>query len=338
MAERIIRVKNYIGGQWLDSESKQTLKSTNPANTNETIAVVPRSTPKDVDYAVKTARKAFETWRLTPAPKRGEFLYRAAQLILERKKELGELVTREMGKVIKEGLGDIQEAVDIGFYFAGEGRRSFGQTMPCELENKSARTVRDPVGVFSLITPWNFPIAIPAWKIFPALIYGNTVVFKPSNYTSACAFKLIECFADAGLPKGVLNLVNGTGGEIGSYLVSHNGIDGVSFTGSSSVGRGIGEICARKLKKHSLEMGGKNCMIVMDDAKLDLAIEGALWGGFGTTGQRCTATSRIIVHKKVFENFKKKFVAAAKKLKLGNGLKPGTDVGPLVNEAAVQKT
>ncbi|MCK4670516.1 MAG: aldehyde dehydrogenase family protein [Nanoarchaeota archaeon] len=338
MAERIIRIKNYIGGQWLDSESKQTFKSMNPAVNTETVAVAPQSTQKDVDYAVKTARKAFDAWRLTPAPKRGEILYKASQLILERKKQLGELVTIEMGKVINEGLGDVQEAIDIGYYFAGEGRRSFGQTMPCELKEKSVRTIREPVGVFGLITPWNFPIAIPAWKIFPALIYGNTVVFKPSKYTPACAFKLVECFADAGLPKGVLNLVNGFGEEAGNHLVTHDGIDGISFTGSSIVGKRIGATCAKKLKKHSLEMGGKNCVIVMDDAKLDLAVEGALWGGFGTTGQRCTAVSRVIVHKKVFDNFKKKFVAAAKKLKLGNGLKPTTEVGPLVNLDAVQKT
>ncbi|MBW3012611.1 aldehyde dehydrogenase family protein, partial [Candidatus Woesearchaeota archaeon] len=282
------------------------------------------------------ARKALETWRLTPAPKRGEILFKAAQLLLENKDRLGDLIVREMGKVKKEADGDVQEAVDIGFYFAAEGRRGWGQTFESELKNKSIKSIRQPVGVFACITPWNFPIAIPAWKIFPALVYGNTVVLKPSQYTAACAHEFVKLFEKAGLPKGVLNLVNGAGSEVGNILVNHEGIDGLSFTGSTAVGRGIGESCGKRLIKHSLEMGGKNPIIVMDDANLDLAVDGCIWAGFGTTGQRCTAGSRVIIHKKVFDQFQKKFIEKVKKLKLGPGNK-NVDVGPLINEEQLKK-
>ncbi|MBD3259004.1 aldehyde dehydrogenase family protein [Candidatus Woesearchaeota archaeon] len=332
-----IKVKNYINGKWVDAVSKKTLKSINPADKKDVVAVVPRSGKKDVDNAVKAARKALETWRLTPAPERGEILFKAAQLLLENKKRLGDLIVREMGKVKKESDGDVQEAIDIGYYFAAEGRKGWGQTFESELKNKSIRSIRQPVGVFACITPWNFPIAIPGWKLFPALVYGNTVVFKPSNYTSACAFELVKIFEKAGVPEGVLNLVNGKGSEVGDMLVKRKDIDAISFTGSTAVGKGIGKLCGEKLKPHSLEMGGKNPIIVMDDAKLDLAVDGCIWAGFGTTGQRCTAGSRVIVHKKIFDKFQKRFVARVKKLKLGPGNKKGIDVGPLINEEQLKK-
>ncbi len=328
---------NLIGGKWTGAESGKTLKSLNPADADEVVGVVPASGKADVDRAVKAAREAYEGWRLTPPPKRGEILFRAAELIKAEKEELGRLVTREMGKVLPEGLGDAQEAIDMAYYMAGEGRRLSGESVPSELPFKDCKSVRVPIGVFALITPWNFPTAIPAWKIFPALISGNTVVFKPSSYTPVAATRLVELIAKAGVPPGVLNLVNGTGDEIGEYLATHPGVDGVSFTGSSAVGEKLARLCSGLDKEISCEMGGKNPIIVMDDARLDLAVEGAIWGGFGTTGQRCTAASRVIVHAKVYDKFLEMFVNAAKKLKLGNGLEKTTDVGPLINESQLDK-
>lgn len=328
---------NLIGGKWTGAESGKTLKSLNPADATEVVGVVPASGKADVDRAVQAAREAYEGWRLTPPPKRGEILFRAAELIKAEKEELGRLVTREMGKILPEGLGDAQEAIDMAYYMAGEGRRLSGESIPSELPFKDCKSVRVPIGVFALITPWNFPTAIPAWKIFPALISGNTVVFKPSSYTPVAATRLVELIAKAGVPPGVLNLVNGTGDEIGEYLATHPGVDGVSFTGSSAVGEKLAKLCSGLDKEISCEMGGKNPIIVMDDARLDLAVEGAIWGGFGTTGQRCTAASRVIVHGKVYDKFLEMFVNAAKKLKLGNGLKKTTDVGPLINESQLDK-
>ena len=332
----MLQFKNYINGRWVNSSSGKTLKDINPAN-QEVVCVVPQSNAKDVDYAVKSARAAFSKWKATPAPVRATILQKAARLLEERKEAIARLMCKEMGKVLVECRGDVQEGIDIGYYMAGEGRRLFGQTMPSELRNKHIRTVREPVGVFVLITPWNFPIAIPSWKIFPALVCGNTVVFKPSSYVPASASRLVEIFEEAGLPPGVLNLVHGTGSEAGDALITHDNIDGVSFTGSTAAGMKIGEHCGKHLIKHSLEMGGKNAVIVMDDADLDLAVDGCVWGGFGTTGQRCTASSRVLVHEKVYNTFKSKFVARVKKLRLGNGLKKGVDVGPLINEDAVKK-
>jgi len=332
-----VTVKNYIDGQWVEAEGGDAFESLNPADRREIVGVVAKSTLADVDRAVAAAREAYRTWRLVPAPKRGEILFRAAEALQREKQRLGEFVTREMGKVLPEGLGDVQEAIDMAFYMAGEGRRLSGETVPSELPNKDAKSVRVPVGVFALITPWNFPMAIPAWKIFPALISGNTVVFKPSSYTPVCAAELVRIIADAGLPKGVLNLVNGPGGEIGGALATHPGVDGVSFTGSTSVGRRLADQCAMAGKEFSCEMGGKNAIIVMEDANLDLAVEGAIWGGFGTTGQRCTAASRLIIHKDVYNNFVEKFVSAARGLMLGSGLLPTTDVGPLVNDEQLRK-
>jgi aldehyde dehydrogenase (NAD+) len=274
---------------------------------------------------------------LTPAPRRGEILFRVAELLLRNKESLARLETREMGKVLPEGLGDVQEAIDMAYYMAGEGRRLTGEIVPSELPDKDMKSIRVPVGVFGLITPWNFPIAIPAWKVFPALICGNTVVFKPSSETSVCAAKFVELFEKAGLPRGVLNLVHGPGGEVGEYLVSHPGVDAISFTGSLDVGKRLGQICGSIQRPIVTEMGGKNIIIVMDDADLDLAIDGAIWGGFGTSGQRCTAASRVGIHKKIYDEFIERFQTTASRLRLGDGLRKETDVGPVVNESQFKK-
>jgi len=331
------RVKNYINGRWVDSKSGETFRSMNPANKDKVVGVVAKSNRDDIDEAVKAAREAYDRWRLFPAPRRGEILFRAAEILIRNKEALGRLETQEMGKILPEGLGDVQEAIDMGYYMAGEGRRLSGETVPSELPNKDMKSIRVPVGVFGLITPWNFPIAIPAWKIFPALICGNTIVFKPARDTSVCAAKFVEGLVESGLPKGVLNLVHGSGGEVGEYLVSHPGVDAISFTGSFETGKRLEGICGSIHRMIVTEMGGKNAIIVMDDANFDLAIEGAIWGGFGTTGQRCTATSRVVIHKKVYRSFAEKFRAAATRLKMGDGLKKGVDVGPVINESQFKK-
>ena len=331
------RVKNYINGKWVDSKSGETFQSINPANKDEVVGVVSKSSKEDVDEAVKAARGAYDEWRLTPAPRRGEILFRAAEILLRNKESLGKLETREMGKILPEGLGDVQEAVDIGYYMAGEGRRLSGETVPSELCHKDMKSIRVPIGVFGLITPWNFPIAIPGWKVFPALICGNAVVLKPSSDTSVCAAKFVEALEEAGLPKGVLNLIHGPGGEVGEYLVSHPEVDAISFTGSFDTGKRLEGICGALHRIIVTEMGGKNAIIVMDDANLDLAVEGAIWGGFGTTGQRCTAASRVIVHKKVSQKFIEKLKTAASRLKLGDGLQKETDMGPVINESQFNK-
>lgn len=330
-------IKNYIDGQWIEAEGGGTFESTNPADRRETVGLVAKSSRADVDRAVAAARAAFKTWRLVPAPKRGEIIFRAAEALLKDKTRLGRLVTREMGKVLKEGLGDVQEAVDMAYYMAGEGRRLSGETVPSELPDKDCKSVREPVGVFALITPWNFPTAIPAWKIMPALVAGNTVVFKPSKFTAVCGTEIVRKLADAGIPKGVINLVHGSGGEVGEYLATLEGVDGVSFTGSSAVGAELAAKCCRPGKAVACEMGGKNAIIVMEDADISLAVEGAIWGGFGTSGQRCTAASRVVVHRDVYGEFMYKFIEAAKGLKLGHGLLPDTDVGPLVSDEQLKK-
>ena len=330
-------IKNFINGEWVDSFSGETFESINPADISEVIGVVSKAGKTDVDKALEAARSAYKAWRLMPPPKRGEILFRAAGILVQRKKELGELITREMGKVLTEALGDVQEAIDILFYMGGEGRRLSGETVPSELPDKDCKSVRVPIGVCALITPWNFPIAIPGWKISAAIVTGNTVVFKPSSYTSVCAARFVEILQEAGLPKGVLNLVHGSGEDTGDYLASHAGIDCISFTGSTIVGTRIAVRCVENGKRVSCEMGGKNAIIVMDDARLDLAVEGAIWGGFGTTGQRCTSSSRIVVHETVYEKFLEMFRSAALKLRLGNGLQGKTDVGPLINETQMKK-
>lgn len=328
--------KNFIGGKWIKAEMGRTFENRNPANTREVIGLFPESGPEDVEKAVLAAEAAYDKWRLYPAPKRGEIIYKAGQILLERKEELARLMTREMGKVLKETRGDIQEAIDMAFYAAGDGRRLFGQTTPSELKDKFAMSIRMPIGVCGLITPWNFPMAIPSWKILPAIMCGNAVVFKPAEDTPASAVKFVEILEEAGLPPGVVNLVNGDS-QTGEAVVHHPRIRMISFTGSCEVGRIVAEYCGRKLKKCSLEMGGKNAQIVLADADLDLAIEGAVWGAFGTAGQRCTATSRVYVEKKIFETFKRSMVARAKKLRMGNGLLPSVDLGPVVNESQRKK-
>ncbi|MBR9707708.1 MAG: aldehyde dehydrogenase family protein, partial [Candidatus Diapherotrites archaeon] len=325
----------YINGKWVKSSSGETFKSTNPVN-EQTLAVFQNGNSKDVDKAVKAARKALPIWSSYPAPKRGEFLLEVAKLLRKDKERLSKILVQEMGKVLPEARGDVQEAIDMTELMAGEGRRFYGHTTPSELRDKFAMTVRKQIGVCGLITPWNFPYAIPAWKIMPALIAGNTIVFKPSSDTPLCAVELVKILIKAGLPPGVVNLVTGSGRAVGTPIVKHKDVDMISFTGSRATGEFITQNAG--LKKVGLELGGKNPIIVMDDADLPLAVEGIIWGAFGTTGQRCTAASRVIVHKKVSDKLTKMLVSRANKLKLGNGLHSSTDVGPLINKAAVEKT
>ena len=329
--------KNFIDGQWLAARSAKTFENRNPANRDDLIGLFPASSAEDVDAAVRAAKKAFNSWRLVPAPKRGELLYRVGELLRKYKEEIARAMTREMGKVLKETRGDVQEGIDTAFYVAGEGRRLFGETTPAELPNKFAMSVRMPVGVCALITPWNFPMAIPTWKMFPALLCGNTVVLKPAEDTPHTATRLIEILTEAGIPPGVVNLLHGSGEEVGAALVRHPGVQLVSFTGSAAVGREIASACGQNLKRVSLELGGKNAQIVMEDADLELAVEGALWGAFGTTGQRCTATSRLIVHRDVARTMTDALVARAEKIKIGDGLDESVDMGPLINQPAREK-
>jgi aldehyde dehydrogenase (NAD+) len=327
--------KNYIGGKWV--ESTKTFENRNPADRHDLIGLFPASTPEDVNDAVTAAKNAFPTWRLVPAPKRGEILYKVGELLRQRKEEIARSMTREMGKILKETRGDVQEGIDTAFYAAGEGRRLFGETTPSELPDKFAMSVRVPIGVCGLITPWNFPMAIPTWKLFPALLCGNTAVLKPAEDTPLTAVKLFEILEEAGVPPGVVNLVHGTGEQAGAALVHHRDVRLISFTGSTAVGREIAAACGQSLKRVSLEMGGKNAQIVMEDADLNLAMDGALWGAFGTTGQRCTATSRLIVHREIKKQFTEMLVERAKNIKIGNGMDETVEMGPLINEAARQK-
>jgi aldehyde dehydrogenase (NAD+) len=323
---------NCIDGRWVPSQSGRTFESRNPADTDDVIGLFPDSGEEDVHAAVAAARRAYEEWRLVPAPRRAELVRRAALLLEESKEDLARLMTREMGKILPEARGDVQEAIDCGYFAAGEGRRLLGDTTPSELPAKMCLTLRMPVGVAAVITPWNFPMAIPSWKIFPALVCGNTVVFKPAPETPACAVRFVEVLAEAGIPPGVVNLVTGGGESAGAPLVDHPDVRIVSFTGSAEVGRLLGEACGRNLKRVSLELGGKNAQIVLDDAALDLALEGILWGAFGTTGQRCTATSRLILHRPIAGPFLDRLVAAARALRLGDGREESTQVGPLISE------
>jgi len=324
--------KNFIDGEWVEASTGETFENRNPADTRDVVGIFQKSAKADVDAAIDAARRAFARWRLVPAPRRAEIMFRAAEMLLERKEQCARDMTREMGKILKETRGDVQEAIDTAYYFAGEGRRMFGPTTPSELPNKFAMAVRQPLGVCAMIAPWNFPMAIPSWKLLPAIVCGNTCVIKPAQDTPLSTFNLVRVLTDAGVPKGVINIVTGFGSAIGGPLVEHPEVRAVSLTGSSEVGRIVGQAAAKTFKHCSLELGGKNPMIVLDDANLDLAIEGGLWGGFGTTGQRCTATSRIIVQKGVYGEFVERYVERAKRLKVGNGLDETVEMGPAINE------
>ena len=327
---------NYIDGEWRPSASGKTFENRNPANTDDLIGIFQNSNRKDVEAALEAAGRAYETWRLVPAPIRAEMLFKVAQLIAERKEQFARDMTREMGKVLNETRGDVQEAIDMTFYMAGEGRRMFGQTVPSELRNKFAMSVRQPLGVCSIITPWNFPMAIPSWKIIPALVCGNTVVFKPASQTPLSALNFVKVLEEAGIPKGVVNMVTGDGDEVGTPLTTSEIVRVVSFTGSTKVGRIVNQAAAPTFKKVHLEMGGKNVIMIMDDADLELAVDGCLWGGFGTSGQRCTAASRVVVHEKVHDRFVEMFVARAKSLTIGDGLDEKIQMGPSNSESQLK--
>jgi len=328
--------KNLINGKWVDAKSGKTFVDRNPADTDDVVGEFPASGPADVDAAVAAAKAAFDGWRRTPAPKRAQVVYRAGEILRERKAEIARDMTREMGKVLKETNGDVQEGIDTAYHHAAEGRRLFGFTTPSELPNKWAMTVRQPVGVAGIITPWNFPLAIPTWKIFPALVAGNTVVFKPASDTPKSGHTLVEILVEAGAPAGVVNIVHGGGADVGTPIVKHADTRVVSFTGSVETGRELNSIAGGMLKRTCCELGGKNAIIAMDDADLDLLLDGVLWGAFGTTGQRCTATSRLIVHRKIHDEFLGRLLARVKKLRLGNGLDPKTHVGPVVNAGRIE--
>ena len=324
--------KNYINGKWVESKSGKTFTNVNPANSDDVLGVFQKSNEDDVNDAIAAAAEAYKSWRLIPAPKRGEILYRVANRLLADKERISQEMTREMGKVIKETRGDTQEAIDMTYYMAGEGRRLLGMTTPSEMVSKFNMTIRQPLGVCSFITPWNFPIAIPSWKMMPALICGNTIVIKPATDTPLSVVNLMKACEAEGVPAGVVNMVTGTGGTVGTPLMKHKDVKVVSFTGSTEVGRIVAGACAPNFKHTCLEMGGKNVQMVMDDAKLELAVDGALWGAFGTTGQRCTATSRLVVHEKVYDKFLELLVERVAKLKVGNGLDESVDMGPCINE------
>ncbi|KXH83872.1 aldehyde dehydrogenase family protein [Sporosarcina sp. HYO08] len=331
-----MQLNNYIGGSWQKTEGAAYTAVLNPAN-GEELAQVRLSSKEDVDLAVQAAKKAQKEWALVPAPKRADYLYEIGRIMKEKKEHLSQILTKEMGKVIEEARGEVQEGIDMAFYMAGEGRRLFGETVPSELQNKFAMSVRAPIGVVGLITPWNFPVAIATWKSFPAIVAGNTFVWKPATETPMLAYEMALIFEGAGLPKGVANIVFGTGSVVGTAMIEHPDVRVISFTGSTETGRSVAEAGGRHLKKVSLEMGGKNAVIVMDDADLELAVEGILWSAFGTTGQRCTACSRVIVHKDIKKDLEEKLLAAMEGLTIGDGLDESVKVGPVINEKALKK-
>jgi acyl-CoA reductase-like NAD-dependent aldehyde dehydrogenase len=333
----VVQAGHHIGGRNVEGVGGETFESRNPAHHQEVVGVFARGGAEDVERAVVAAAGAFEGWRRTPWPARGEIILRAGKLLEERKEELARLMTREMGKVLVEARGDVQEGIDMAKYIAGEGRRAYGETVPSELRDKFCMTVRQPLGVVGVITPWNFPIAIPTWKLFPALMAGNTVVFKPAEDTPLCALRLVEILEEAGLPAGVVNIVFGYGTEAGEAVLRHPGIAGISFTGSVPTGRHVAEVCATQLKRCSLELGGKNAIVVMDDADVALAVDGALWGAFGTSGQRCTASSRLVVHQSALPDFTAQLLTRAAALRLGDGLDQNVDVGPVINEKQLRR-
>ncbi len=328
--------RNYIGGRWVASATRRRFENRNPADTRDLIGRFQDSDERDVKAAVDAAAEAYKSWRLVPGPQRGEILYRLGRILTERKEEFARDMTREMGKVLKETRGDVQEAIDMAFLMGGEGRRLHGATTPSELPNKFAMAVRSPIGVCGFITPWNFPMAIPAWKSTAALICGNTVVIKPATDTPLSVINFAKALEEAGLPPGVFNVVTGSGSRVGMPLIKDPRVRVISFTGSTSVGKTINQACAPDFKHVHLEMGGKNPIIVMDDANLELAVDGAIWGAFGTSGQRCTASSRLIVHKKVAKKFTEMVAERAKALKVGDGLDPRVEMGPSVNESQME--
>jgi alpha-ketoglutaric semialdehyde dehydrogenase len=327
---------NYINGKWVNSKSGRTFENRNPADSDDLVGTFQESNTDDLNAAVEAAKKAFDKWRLTPAPKRAEYLYRVGEIIKRDKEKMSREMTREMGKVLQETRGDVQEAIDLTYLMAGEGRRLHGVTTPSELPNKFNMAVREPLGVCGLITPWNFPMAIPAWKSMPALVAGNTIVIKPASQTPLSVIMLAEVFEEAGLPPGVFNVVCGEGREVGEPMTLHPDVRVISFTGSTSVGRHINQACAPSFKRVHLEMGGKNVIMVMEDGDLELAVDGALWGAFGTAGQRCTAASRIVVHDKVYDEFVERLAARTKKLRVGNGLDEKNEMGPSISDAQMK--
>ena len=329
--------RHFIAGEWCESTSGQTFESHNPADRRDIIGRFQQGTAADVAMALSAAWAARPMWQRTPAPKRGEIMYAFAQLMAANKERLARAMTREMGKVLSEARGDVQEGIDIAYLMAGEGRRMFGDTVPSELPDKWAMSIRQPIGIAGIITPWNFPMAIPCWKMMPALVTGNVVIFKPASDTPHCATLLVELMAEAGFPAGVVNLVTGTGAEVGDAIVANPDVGVISFTGSSATGRAIATKAGAQLKRLSLELGGKNGVVVLRDADLDLATDGILWSAFGTTGQRCTAASRVIVERSVIEPLLERLESRARKLRLGPGLEETTDVGPLINSGAVDK-
>ncbi len=329
--------KNYIGGRWVSALSGETSVKKNPAKTDERIGEFPLSGARDVKLACQSAKESLPRWRALPFPARGEMMKKFGDLLTEHKRELAEIETKEMGKVLKETLGDVQEGIDTAYYAFGEARRFFGYTVPSELPSKLCLTFRRPIGIAGLISPWNFPVAIPCWKLVPSLLSGNTVVFKPSREAPLSATRVVELLIEAGIPEGVVNLVHGSGTKVGEAMLSHPDIDVISFTGSVETGSRIAEVCGKTLKRVSLELGGKNGQIVLSDADLDIALEGILWGAFGTTGQRCTATSRLILEEKIHDRFLAMLVDRANKIKIGNGLDESMEMGPLVSEKQMEK-
>jgi alpha-ketoglutaric semialdehyde dehydrogenase len=329
--------KNFIGGDWVPPIGGDYFENKNPANLSDVIGRFPMSGAADVERAVASAQRGFEIWRATPAPARGDVLRRIGDIMTRRKEEIADLMTREMGKPLTETRGDVQEGIDTAYYAATEGRRLFGHTVPSEMRNKWAMSFRRPIGIAGIISPFNFPLAIPTWKMFPALLCGNACIFKPAEDVPHTGHALVEIMLEAGLPPEAIQLVHGLGESAGAAIVNHPLIPVISFTGSTETGRIVGEVCGRMHKRLSLEMGGKNAMLVFDDADLDLALEGVLWGAFGTTGQRCTATSRLVLQDRIHDEMLSRLVDRARSLKLGDGRKPGTDVGPLINENSVEK-
>jgi aldehyde dehydrogenase (NAD+) len=323
---------NFIGGKYVPAKSGKTYENRNPADQDDLVGTFPLSEAGEVDAAVKAAKAAYPNWRSLPAQARGDIMRRATELMRTRKEDFAKLETREMGKVLKETRGDVQEAIDTGFYAAGESRRLWGVTAPSEMPNKACYVTRQPMGVWGMICPWNFPMAIPSWKLFPALTCGNTAVIKPATLTPASVDAFVGCLKEAGVPDGVVNIVYGSGAKVGEALMNHPDVCGISFTGSSAVGRRIAEVTGKTLKRCSLELGGKNAQLVMADADLDLALEGVLWGAFGTTGQRCTATSRLLVEEPAYDRMLEMVVERARKLKVGNGLDESVEMGPCVSE------